>query len=79
MSALSVLGSQLMSDSLLPVTTDTGGTSKSNPAAGAGSSASATTAPLKKITTADRAGAGILTALIICGVIGGSLWIIIGE
>jgi mannan endo-1,6-alpha-mannosidase len=75
MSALSVLGATLMNAGIVPVTKDTGGTSKSNPSAGSGT----TEAPAgitTKITTADKAGAGILTLLIICGVVGGSLWII---
>lgn len=75
MSALSVLGATLMNSAIVPVTKDTGGTSKSNPNAGSG-----TTEPApgvtSKITTADKAGAAILTILVISGVVGGSLWII---
>lgn len=75
MSALSVLGSVLMTAAIVPVTKDTGGTSKSDPSAGSGTTATPT-GVTKKITSADKAGAGILTVLIICGVVGGSLWII---
>ena len=75
MSALSVLGATLMNAGDVPVTKDTGGTSKGNPSAGSGT-AQTPTGVVKKITTADRAGAGILTILIICAIVGGSLWII---
>ena len=75
MSALSVLGTTQIQGNMAPVTKDTGGTSKGNPAAGSGTSSSPT-GVVKPITTADKAGAGILTLLVICGVIGGSLWII---
>jgi mannan endo-1,6-alpha-mannosidase len=77
MSALSVLGATQMNAAIVPVTKDTGGTSKSDPSAGSGTASTKPGAVLSKITTADRAGAGILTLLIICGVIGGSLWIIL--
>jgi len=78
MSALSVIGANLISPGMAPVTKDTGGTSKSNPTAGS-------TSPnnpngglggvADTVTTKDRAGAGILTVLVIFGVIGGSVWI----
>lgn len=77
MSALAVLGATQMNAGIVPVTKDTGGTSKGDPNAGSGSSSSSPTGVTTKITTADKAGAGILTLLIVCGVVGGSLWIII--
>jgi len=76
MSALSVIGANLMNSAIVPVTKDTGGTSKSDPNAGSDSSTNPV-AKVGKITTSDKAGAAILTILVICGVIGGSLWIIV--
>jgi len=48
-----------------PVTSDTGGDSKSNPNAGSSSGGGDGGQTLKKITTGDKAGAGILTALFV--------------
>jgi mannan endo-1,6-alpha-mannosidase len=61
-----------------PLTSSTGGTSKGNFNAGKNSinQDSATLAP---ITTADRAGAGILTAIFIATWIGVVVWMLLGE
>lgn len=76
MSALSVIGSSLMHSGLAPFTQDNGGSSRSN--ANDTSSSANTLDPLAyKITTKDRAGAGILTVLILCGIVGSSIWIIL--
>jgi mannan endo-1,6-alpha-mannosidase len=76
MAALSILGTNLLTDAMVPLTNSTGGTSVSDPGAGGGSStpteADVTNRP---ITTADRVGAGILTLLALVGVIGGAWWI----
>ena len=75
MTALSVVGANLITDDMVPLTAEKGGKSKSDPNAGA-------TAPTfphensKDITTADRAGAGILTVLVIIGVVAGAWWLI---
>jgi mannan endo-1,6-alpha-mannosidase len=74
MTALSVIGANLMTSKMVPLTANTGGTSKSDPNAGATKQAPA--AKQKPITTADKAGAGILTLLVILGIIGGSIWLI---
>ena len=76
MSALSVLGATQITAAMIPVTKDTGGTSKGDPSAGQGTSATPV-GKVKKITSADKAGAGILTVLVIVGIVGGSLWIIL--
>ncbi|KAG9233368.1 glycoside hydrolase family 76 protein [Amylocarpus encephaloides] len=60
MSALSVIQSMLIDDAAELVTNSTGGTSVGNSAAGS-----------TVITTADKAGAGILTAVVLAGVMGG--------
>ena len=75
MTALSVIGANLITAEMAPLTITSGGNSKGNPGAGSGT----TTAPdqeRKPITTSDRAGAGILTFLVAVGVMGGSYWII---
>lgn len=75
MTALSVLGANLITDKMVPLTANDGGKSKSDPNAGA----TAPTFPhenAKEITTADRAGAGILTVLVIVGVVGGAWWLV---
>ncbi|KAG9255443.1 family 76 glycosyl hydrolase [Emericellopsis atlantica] len=73
MNALAALLSTFEADP--PVSADTGGTSKGNP--GAGGSDEEKVRVFQPITTGDRAGAGILTTIIICGVIGGSAFLII--
>ena len=78
MSALSVIQANLISKVAPPVTANSGGTSKSNPAAG-----SAGDNPVQyidpsantKITMGDKAGAGILTALVLGGLVAGVWWI----
>lgn len=54
-----------------PLTNTTGGTSAGDPNAG---SEESTLTPLAEITTADRAGAGILTCIIIASTIGALAW-----
>jgi hypothetical protein len=75
MTALSVVGANLIDSSMVPLTADTGGKSASDPNAG-------TSAPIfphdefPEITTADRAGAGILTVLVVFGMAGGAYWLV---
>ncbi len=76
MQALSVLGSTLITPAMAPLTARTGGTSKSDPNAGANTDADPT-ANRKPITTSDRAGAGILTLILIVGLVAGSIWLIL--
>lgn len=76
MSALSVIGSNLMTADMAPLTSSTGGSSKSNPDAGTGTTET-TVGFTYKITTKDKAGAGILTILVVAGIVGGSVWIIL--
>lgn len=76
MSALSVIGSTLIDSSMIPLSLRTGATSKSNPNAGT----SSTKLPgqnTKPITTADKAGAAILTLMVCVGVIGGSWYLVV--
>lgn len=76
MAALEVIQSNLIQGVSAPVTNSTGGTSKGNAAAGGGSTSTDPTLPTDPIETKDRAGAGILTALVVIWVIGGVWWMI---
>ncbi|EYE93204.1 glycoside hydrolase family 76 protein [Aspergillus ruber CBS 135680] len=77
MSALSVFSSNLITtkDST-PVTSTTGGNSTSNPASGTNDkNAQGQTSPA--VTTGDRAGAGVLTAVFALGWLGMMIWLVI--
>ena len=76
MAALEVIQSNLIENVEGPVTAHTGGTSKGDPSAGTTSSVGPTGEDIVAITTADKAGAGILTALVVIAFIGGSWWMI---
>ncbi|PKY01091.1 mannan endo-1,6-alpha-mannosidase [Aspergillus campestris IBT 28561] len=69
MSALEVILANLLETTRGPLTGETGGTSKGNSGAGTGKDADAKGKP-KAITTADRAGAAILTGLSALGILG---------
>ncbi|EMC94580.1 glycoside hydrolase family 76 protein [Baudoinia panamericana UAMH 10762] len=71
MSALEVVQGLLINGSAGPVSNLTGGISRGNPAAGTGGDG-APGAPTTAITTGDKAGAGILTAVVLVGLIGGA-------
>lgn len=77
MSALSVIQANLIQKVKPPVTQDTGGTSKGDPTAGTYDDSTNVLDPLltRKITMGDRAGAGILTALVLSGLLGTMWWI----
>jgi mannan endo-1,6-alpha-mannosidase len=72
MAALEVIQSNLIGQSRVPFTNMTGGTSKGDP--NAGSSSISNPAATTPATTGDRAGAGILTTLVLVGFVGGLLW-----
>ena len=74
---MSVLGATiglLLKDAKGPVTSKTGGTSKGNVNAGNNNDDNDFTTSYKPITTTDRAGAGILTFLVLAGVTGMFGW-----
>ncbi|KAL8990895.1 MAG: hypothetical protein Q9177_000549 [Variospora cf. flavescens] len=81
MSALSVIQSNLISKVAAPVTADKGGTSKGNPSAGTGPARTVEFDAVltRQVTMADKAGAGILTALVLGGLLGSTWWISIGS
>ncbi|KAI5242962.1 mannan endo-1,6-alpha-mannosidase [Aureobasidium subglaciale] len=75
MSALEVIQSNLIDRVQGPVSNSTGGTSQGNPNAGTGGDQNPIAAP-SPIQTSDRAGAGIITALILVALVGGAWWMI---
>lgn len=77
LAALEVVQGNLISTVSGPVTNNTGGTSQGNAAAGGSSSSSsmAMTADTT-ITTADKAGAGILTTIFLVSMFGGAWWMV---
>lgn len=76
MNALQVINALLITKAPVLVTNSTGGTSVGNNNAGSSDSSSSTLVTTPTATTAGKAGAGILTALILCGVLGGSFFMI---
>nr|POE93458.1 mannan endo-1,6-alpha-mannosidase dcw1 [Quercus suber] len=73
MSALEVIQANLIQEGLAPVTNTTGGTSHGAPSNSGNADDQIYRTP---ITTADRAGAGILTALLLIGTLGTASWIV---
>jgi mannan endo-1,6-alpha-mannosidase len=72
MSALEIVQSTLIDGVPGPVTNSTGGTSKGNPSAG--SNADDNPLAFDTITTGDKAGAGILTTILLGSLFGGASW-----
>lgn len=77
MSALSVIQSTLILSAANPVTNATGGTSAGNANAGSAGSSSASGVTETVTTTADKAGAGILTALVVSGAVAGTAFMVL--
>ena len=79
MSALAAVAANMITvdDLSPPLTLKTGATSKGNPNAGTGVTTEDTGSPwlTKPITTGDKAGAGILTALLLAYTVGGAYWL----
>ncbi|KAL3426415.1 cell wall glycosyl hydrolase [Phlyctema vagabunda] len=84
MAALSIIQANLIDEAAQLVTTVTGGTSVGDANAGTpasstgGSGTDANGVSTEPVTTADRAGAGILTAVVLIGVLGGTAFMILG-
>ncbi|KIW21448.1 hypothetical protein PV08_02028 [Exophiala spinifera] len=76
MSAMSVFGANLINSNMAPLTLRTGATSKSDPSAGGSATGGPASLVEKPITTAGRAGAGILTVIFCVISIGGAWWLI---
>ena len=77
MGALSVIQANLITNASAPVSHNTGGTSQGDASAGTGASDEGNPgAPASSITGKDKAGAGILTTLVLIGVIGSCWWMV---
>jgi mannan endo-1,6-alpha-mannosidase len=81
LSVLSVFSSNLIAftGEKAPLTAATGGTSESDPSSGLGSPSPDLQPQQMNINTADRAGAGILTAVFVSAWIGMIGWLVIGR
>jgi mannan endo-1,6-alpha-mannosidase len=77
MSALEVIQNLLVDQVAGPVSEETGGISKNDPSAG--TDTQAIQLEFDHVTTGDRAGAGILTTVVLAGLFGGSWWLVQGE
>ncbi|KAI9675301.1 MAG: hydrolase 76 protein [Caeruleum heppii] len=75
MTALSVIGANLITKVPAPVT-EKEGTSKGDPTGGSSGDKLPEGFATGKVTSGDRAGAGFLTTLILLGVIGGAWWLV---
>ncbi|KIX93751.1 uncharacterized protein Z520_10657 [Fonsecaea multimorphosa CBS 102226] len=77
MSALEVIQSNLVTQVAPPVTQNSGGTSKGDPNAGTQSPIGPQDLNKEVVTTADKAGAAILTVLLILFIVGGAWWMVL--
>lgn len=78
MNALSAVSTLLVDSTAVPVTADTGGTSKGDPTGGNGPQRSDRGArELRPITKGEKAAAGILTGAMLMGVIGGVTFVML--
>lgn len=76
MSALEIIQANLIDYVEGPVTADTGGTSEGDPNAGQGSRVGPSDLNRSTVTTGDRVGAGLLTVVAVCFVVGGAWWLV---
>ncbi len=79
MAALEVVQSLLISQSKAPLTNFTGGTSIGNPAAGLDDPSAQDPTAMTAPTTGDKVGAGILTAAVAVGILGGLGWLSMSD
>lgn len=75
MAALEVIQSNLIQFAKAPFTNSTGGTSQGDPGAGISDPSALNPSLTAPVTTQDRAGAGVLTALMIILMLGGLGWV----
>ncbi|RAL64752.1 hypothetical protein DID88_001783 [Monilinia fructigena] len=78
MSALSIIQATLIGSAPDLVTNNTGGTSVGNSAGGSGSTTNKDGPVDTPVTSGDRAGAGLLTAVMVAGVLGGVGFMVMG-
>lgn len=75
MAALEAIQSNLITEARAPVTNSSGGTSQGNPTAGIDDPSAQNPNSIGPATAGDKAGAGILTVLVISGIVGGLAWL----
>ena len=75
MAALEVIQSNLISQAIAPLTNSTGGTSQGDPTAGINDPSAQDPMAAKPATKSDKVGAGILTTVVVCAVVGGLVWL----
>lgn len=76
-SALEIFNNLLISERPAPLTNDTGGTSTGNANAGLDSSSNTVLENNLNITGKDKAGAGVITAIVLAVMTGGSIWMVL--
>lgn len=76
LSALSVIAANLIEEVKPPYSSRTGGSSKGDPGLGSGGDDELPIYGENAVTTAGKAGAGIITALVLGGTLGGAWWMI---
>lgn len=76
MDAMQVIAANLIQQTEAPVTNTTGGISTGNYSAGTTTSANPSVNVYGTITTGSKAGAGILTAFVLTGILGGAWWMV---
>jgi len=76
MDAMQIIAANLIGNTSPPVTNTTGGTSQGDYNAGTTSTANPTINTYGSVTTGSKAGAGILTAFVLTGILGGAWWMI---
>ncbi|RDW58894.1 mannan endo-1,6-alpha-mannosidase-1 [Coleophoma cylindrospora] len=75
MAALEVVQSNLIQQAKAPVTNSTGGTSQGDPTAGINDPSAQNPTAARPATKGDKVGAGFLTAVVSCVIIGGVAWL----
>lgn len=75
MAALEAVQSNLILEAKAPVTNSTGGTSQGDPSAGIDDPSAQNPNSIGPATAGGKAGAGILTAVVICAIVGGLTWL----
>ncbi|KAJ4299696.1 hypothetical protein N0V90_004942 [Kalmusia sp. IMI 367209] len=76
LAALSIISANMVQHSKAPLTSNSGGTSKGDPTLGTGQDEGIPTLESVVATTADKAGAAILTILMTVATVGGGYWLI---
>ena len=79
MSALSVIQCMLLNSASPLLTNTTGGTSEGDPSAGTSPQANSDPATILPATTGDKAGAGIVTVILLVSILGGVGFMVTGN